>query len=157
VSGNTLDDIEQIKDLKARYFRLLDTKDWNGWRNVFTHDFTGKSDRAVSTLGRDGKTTAPITGPDPWVADVRGFIDSCITVHHGHMPEIKLTSPTTASGIWSMEDIVEWPDGKLLRGYGHYHETYRKVNGEWRIATMHLTRIRLDLSGPWPADGIIGH
>ncbi len=60
------------------------------------------------------------------------------------MPEITLTGPGTASGIWSMEDIVEFPDGTVLQGYGHYHETYRKVDGEWRIATLHLTRLRMD-------------
>ncbi len=31
-------DIEQIKQLKARYFRLMDTKDWVGWRDLFTDD-----------------------------------------------------------------------------------------------------------------------
>ena len=32
-------DIEAIKQLKARYFRLMDTKDWAGFRAVFT-DFS---------------------------------------------------------------------------------------------------------------------
>ena len=32
--------------------------------------------------------------------------------HHGHMPEIELTSPTTAKGIWAMEDRVWWPAGR---------------------------------------------
>ncbi len=31
-------DIEQIKQLKARYFRLMDTKDWAAWRELFTDD-----------------------------------------------------------------------------------------------------------------------
>ena len=50
-------------------------------------------------------------------------------MHHGHMPEITLTSPTTASGIWSMEDMLRYGDGTELHGYGHYHETYEKVDG----------------------------
>ena len=32
------DDIEAIKQLKARYFRTLDQKDWAGYRAVFTDD-----------------------------------------------------------------------------------------------------------------------
>ena len=35
-----LDAIEQIKKLKARYFRCMDTKDWDGFQNVFTADAT---------------------------------------------------------------------------------------------------------------------
>ena len=30
--------IEAIKRLKARYFRCFDTKDWEGWLDVFTDD-----------------------------------------------------------------------------------------------------------------------
>ena len=33
-----VDDIEAIKQLKARYFRTMDTKDWAGMRQVFTDD-----------------------------------------------------------------------------------------------------------------------
>ena len=49
-----------------------------------------------------------------------------VTVHHGHMPEITLTSSTTASGIWALHDEIVWPDGTRMRGDGHYHETYER-------------------------------
>jgi hypothetical protein len=48
-----------------------------------------------------------------------------------------------------MEDILAWSDGKKLQGYGHYHETYRKEAGQWKIATLHLTRLRVDMTGDW--------
>src|ERR1019366_1253533 len=32
--------IEEIKQLKARYFRYVDTKEWELLRTVFTHDCT---------------------------------------------------------------------------------------------------------------------
>jgi len=69
-----------------------------------------------------------------------------ITVHHGHMPEIELTSATTATGVWAMEDMLRWPDGREMHGYGHYHETYEKVGGAWRIKSSKLTRLRTDLT-----------
>jgi hypothetical protein len=31
--------------------------------------------------------------------------------------------------------MLRWPDGRELHGYGHYHETYEKVAGTWRIKT----------------------
>jgi 3-phenylpropionate/cinnamic acid dioxygenase small subunit len=37
-NADQLMDIEQIKQLKARYFRLLDTKQWEAWGQVFTAD-----------------------------------------------------------------------------------------------------------------------
>jgi len=71
-----------------------------------------------------------------------------VTVHHGHMPEIELTSETTAKGIWAMQDLLRWPDGRELCGYGHYHETYVRRGGEWRIQSSKLTRLRTDFSEP---------
>ena len=64
------------------------------------------------------------------------------STHHGHQPEIELTGDDEATGIWAMEDVLVWPaDGYRLRGTGHYWETYRKVDGEWKIASMKLTRL----------------
>ena len=70
-----------------------------------------------------------------------------VTVHQGHMPEIELTSPTTATGIWALNDLIIWPDGSRLQGYGHYHETYEKVDGAWRIKSSKLTRLHMDITG----------
>ena len=58
------------------------------------------------------------------------------------MPEIDLTSDSTASGVWPMEDIV-LTDKFELHGYGHYHETYEKIDGSWRIKTLRLSRLRV--------------
>ena len=134
-------EIEAIKQLKARYFRLMDTKDWDNWGMVFTEDATLQFDRAVSTNGRDGKPIPKVVGRENLVAMLRNSVPKQ-TVHHGHMPEIELLNETEATGIWSMEDIVDYGTS-LIHGYGHYHETYSKTDGQWRIATVHLTRIRL--------------
>jgi hypothetical protein len=69
-----------------------------------------------------------------------------ISVHHGHMPEITLTSWETATGIWAMDDYVQTDDGSIgYRGYGHYHESYRKdsLRG-WLISGFELRRLRVD-------------
>jgi hypothetical protein len=139
------DELEEIRQLKARYCRLLDTKDWQGWRDVFTEDVVSVVDSAVSAGGADGQPGPAWEGVDVFVPSVRAAIDPCVTVHHVHSPEISLTSASTANGIWAMEDSIESPDGWALYGAGHYHETYSKAGGEWRIKSLHLTRTRLKL------------
>jgi hypothetical protein len=62
-----------------------------------------------------------------------------------HAPEIELTSATTARGIWALEDVVRLAPGVNLRGYGHYHETYEKIDGQWLITSSTLTRLREDI------------
>lgn len=130
-----MDDIRAIEQLKARYFRTMDTKDWDGMRRVFT-------DSVVMDTTDSGGSV--ISGVDEFMAMLRETLAGVVTVHHGHTPEIELTSGTTATGIWAMEDTLRWPDGSELHGYGHYHERYEKVGGEWRISASKLTRLRMD-------------
>ncbi len=142
----TLDElaaIEEIKKLKARYCRLMDTKDWDGYGNLYARDATLNCDTGVSTMGGDPKPIAEIRGRTEIQSNISNMLNSAITVHQCHTPEIELTSPTTATGIWAMDDVVEFP-GSTLMGRGHYHETYIVEEGEWRIASLHLTRIRLE-------------
>lgn len=73
------------------------------------------------------------------------------SIHHGHTPEIEIISLTTAAGIWPMQDWIWWPAGetspagdKRLVGWGHYHETYAKIGGDWLISSVTLKRIKID-------------
>ncbi len=136
-----LRDVEAIKCLKARYCRHLDAKDWVSWRALFTDDF-------VSELAVTGGRRR--LGADDFMAYTRGTLGrpSQCTVHHVHAPEISLTSMTTARGVWAMTDVVRLLPAVTLRGYGHYHETYEKLDGQWRITSSRLTRLREDIALP---------
>jgi uncharacterized protein (TIGR02246 family) len=132
-----MDDIEAIKQLKARYFRGMDTKDWDAMRRVFTDD------TVIDTTASGG---AVIAGADAFLDFLRETLADTVTVHHGHMPEIELTSPTSATGIWAMQDFVVWPNGARLVGFGHYQEVYRKTGDQWQIASSTLTRLHMDIT-----------
>ena len=130
-----LEAIEEIRNLKARYYRLMDTKQWDALREVFTIDVR------IDTTEDSGTV---IIGVDEYLPFLVGQIGDVITVHHGHMDEIELVDTDTATGIWAMEDELWWPEGspiRYLHGYGHYHETYRRTPAGWRIAEMRLTRL----------------
>lgn len=129
-------EIETIKRLKARYCRYLDTKDWQSWRSLFADDFLS------DTSAAGGKV---IRGADEFVAFTRKSMRNQATVHQVHAPEIELTSPTTARGVWALEDVVRFGPGVNLRGYGHYTETYEKVDGQWLFSSSTLTRLREDV------------
>jgi uncharacterized protein (TIGR02246 family) len=136
-----VDDIEAIKQLKARYFRTMDTKDWAGMRRLFTDNVV------MDTTASGGGI---VTGADDFMGFLEETLADAVTVHHGHMPEITLTSPTTAAGIWALHDEIVWADGTRMQGDGHYHETYELAEGEWRISSSTLTRLRMDLVVPEP-------
>ena len=126
--------VEQIKQLKARYFRLMDTKQWQDWAQVFTED-------AVLQWGPEESHV--FHGRDAIVNGVRQALREATTCHHGHMPEIEVEAEDRARGIWAMYDYVETPQF-VLNGFGHYHEEYRRRDGAWRIHRLRLTRLRED-------------
>ena len=133
-----LADIEEIKQLKARYFRLMDTKQWAEWREVLSED---------CVLEYLGGPDLRMEGRDAVVEFVSGALDGAVSVHLGHMPEIEITGPTSARGTWAMSDVVEWTGDmrpNSLRGFGHYEDHYVKTNGEWLIRHLRITRLRVD-------------
>ena len=155
---------EAIRNLKAIYCYALDTKDWPRIAALYTDDavFDARGERSVS----DGKAIqdlpslqeAVATG-DPLVpvggqaiaAMIEAACKNWITVHHAHTPIIEITSPVTAEAIWPMSDYID--DGEhSLKGYGHYHERYRKVDDRWLVCYATLTRIWVDGSHPWQND-----
>ena len=123
-----------IAKVKAAYCRLLDTKDWDGWGQLFTED-------AVLDVTGSGGTIEH--GRLAIVASVRGSIETTKTAHQVHFPEIAIDGDT-ATAIWPMQDRLIWEDGRTMTGYGHYHETYVKQDGRWRIAAQQLTRLIME-------------
>jgi hypothetical protein len=136
-------DIEEIKQLKARYFRLYDARCWDEFRALFTDD---------ARVSAEGLETA-YDNADDYVRSAikRNANGAGKSVHHGHMPEIEIKDDGTAVGTWSMFDYVERisADGARVvrQGYGRYDEEYRKEDGSWKISSMRLSRSRLDELG----------
>jgi len=137
--------IEEIKKLKARYFRLMDGKDWPAFAEVFTEDALFDVYGALEE--NPGESGEPIKGRDAIVAYVSSGITPLTSAHQGHMPEIEIMSAQEAVGIWSFEDVLRPPGGvpfALFRGYGHYHERYSCADGVWRIASLKITRLMVE-------------
>ncbi len=133
-----LDAVEEIKKLKARYFRFVDTKQFDAFRDLFLPE---------ARFDGEGAGMGPIADRDAFIAQSIAGLTGCVSVHHGHCPEVELDSETTATGIWAMEDMLQWGAGPVrsLHGMGHYHETYEKRDGRWYIASWQLKRLRVDM------------
>lgn len=147
-----LAEYEALRRLKARYFFLMDTKQWDDWLALFLPEATLSYDLAVSTRGADGRTVRHVGLDDITENVMKANLDKTSSVHQGHTPILELVSEDEATGIWAMEDLVVGPHRPMTHGFGHYHDTYRKVDGSWRIASLHLKRLRLESVQVWPSD-----
>jgi len=130
-------EIEAIKQLKARYFRYVDTFNLEGWLTVFTDDVVCRYEKGVAP--REDLAGRRQEGDHRLLDDEQESGPERPPWPHA---EIEILSDTEATAIWAMEDIVEFTDA-LMHGYGHYHEKYVKVDGEWLIKELHLTRLRV--------------
>ena len=141
-----LEAIEELKQLKARYLRLLDGELWDEFRALFTDDarfsFPGGK---FEDLDADGFVTSVKAG----------YVGAAArSVHHGHTPEIELAGPDEARAIWAMFDwvdrYVEGDDSHRVayQGFGYYHEEYRRSRAGWLISSIRLTRLRVDSVPP---------
>lgn len=143
IETQALADIEAIKVLKAQYFYFLDTKRWDELRALFTDDAT------FDPAGEGAYTFAGLAG---FIAGASAGLADAVSVHHGHMPMIELVDADHATGIWSMTDdvavaVAGSPPRRFI-GKGHYHETYRREQQRWKIASWKLTRLRVDVVAP---------
>ena len=138
-----LADVEAIKQLKARYFRLMDVKNWTEFGDVFSRDaLIGGGDQEIA-------------GRSAIVAHISIMCDGVRSAHQGFLPEIEILGAGQASGIWAMSDYFEVRGTEPLvgfQGYGHYVDRYALEEGTWRISASRLTRIKIiPLAGGLPA------
>src|SRR5262245_25237281 len=115
---DTLLAAEAIKQLKARYFHTLDTKNWAGFQSLFAPDAVmdmREAFNAVDPLSGEPRIygdASLLAGMDTsgWLllgAEVIGtsaadLFASVCTVHHGSMPQITVADADNANGIWWM-------------------------------------------------------
>lgn len=125
--------IREIENVFAARLRIMDTKQWDLYGSVHTEDVVSETFGAA--VDDESARRPAVVGREALRRAIEGVLDGAVSVtsvHHGHTPEIVLTSDTTATGVWAMEDELWWTNGSAeehLHGYGHYHEKYRKVDG----------------------------
>ena len=148
--------IDAIKDTHAKKLRYMDTKQWDMYASLHAEDAYSETwkhalpseNQPIASTGQSGRVVGPqaIAGQLSRVFTHPGPMTS---VHHAHGAEISFLSDTEALGIWAMEDSLWWQNGDVeehLHGYGHYHETFRKVGDQWLFTSRQLIRLRVDMT-----------
>lgn len=130
-----LETIAAIHQVKYRYLRALDTKRWDDFADTLTEDVTADYGKS---MGSDHK----FADRDSLVTFMRTVMPAnLISEHRVNHPEITLTGPDSASGIWYLQDRVIVPEANLmLIGAAFYHDTYRRTADGWKISSTGYQR-----------------
>jgi len=127
-------DLEDIKRVKYRYLRALDTKHWADYADTMTDDVVGDYG---SSLGEEHH----FTDRNSLVEYMRTSLpDSVVTEHRVTHPEITIDGDE-ASGIWYLQDrviVIEFDF--MLIGAAFYHDEYRRTPDGWKISATGYKR-----------------
>jgi hypothetical protein len=147
--------VEEIRQVEARFARYADEKRWADLAGLFTVDGT------FTPQDADGKPLAVMSGRQE-IADSLTALNTgdATSIYMLFTSEIEILSPTTAHGIWAMADLIfrtddppahseatgDVPPFKTMRGWGHCHVDYVKIDGAWYFSKRVQTRTRLEFS-----------
>lgn len=127
-----LADLESIRFLKHRYMRCVDQKHYEELADCFAEDAnTAYEGGMYSYQGREA------------ILDFLRTMDrpTLLTCHRVTQPEIELLSPTTARGIWALEETCHDLESKeSWHAAAFYTDEYVKIDGKWKIKSTGYKR-----------------
>jgi hypothetical protein len=125
-----LEDINAIKELKARYLRACDRKQPDTMRDCFVEK--GARIEAEGFPSFDDR--------EGWVAvftDLAVKNPNIMDMHHGQNPQITLTGPDSASALWDLNFCqVNVKERTIVNMAGEYRDEYVREGGRWLIRTQ---------------------
>lgn len=123
-------DLEEIRLLKHRYFRAIDTKDWSLVESCFVPAATASYPQQ-ECANRDAIIAFLSSSMTP----------DLVTMHHGHHPEITLDGDS-ATGVWYLHDKVFAPAFDFaLEGAAVYTDRYQRTDDGWRMTHTGYERV----------------
>jgi hypothetical protein len=127
-------EIHEIEQLKYRYLRGVDLKDWDTLEDCFIEDATASYGGGVMSY----------SGRSAIMDFLRASLGatSMLTSHKCHHPEIRLIPPDRAEGMWGLDDyVIDQRFGVTIRGAAYYQDSYVKVADGWRISHTGYKRV----------------
>lgn len=116
---------ERLKALKYEYIHALDLSDTDRFVSLFTEDAVFEASSYGTVKGHDG---------------IREFINYRANdnraYHHMATNPWLTVDDDTATGRWYYIVIKVDDNGAAEWGQGSYEDKYRRIEGEWKIASL---------------------
>ncbi|HTT44300.1 MAG TPA: nuclear transport factor 2 family protein [Steroidobacteraceae bacterium] len=135
MTADDLIEMEQIKRVKYRYLRAMDTADHALLATLFTPD--------VSARFVGGSYDVSVEGRAQLLEYLAVSANADVVVNHNcHHPEIDLTAADAAEGLWYLQDwYYNRRDRRIVRGASFYRDRYQKIAGAWLIRHTGYERV----------------
>lgn len=127
-------DIRAIEELKYRYLRALDTKNWDAFADTLTDDIQADYGESLGESHSFADRAA-------LVEFMRSSMGPTIITEHRVMhPEIAVDGDE-ATGTWYLQDrVIAAEFNFMLIGAAFYHDRYRRTADGWKICATGYDR-----------------
>ena len=134
-SVQQLSDLEEIRQLKHKYFRCIDTGNWAEIGSVFADD--------VEIDYRGGGYRLSVKGKADMVEFLASnFNSDVVAMHMGHTPEIEFTGQDSAKAKWYLEDRFINPErNEDTVGTAIYYDQYIRTAEGWKLKFSEYDRV----------------
>lgn len=121
-----LEDLDAIRDLKARYFAACDGKDPAGMRACFVDGEVAIDYGVIGCFDRADALVAVFTQ--------MACHPHMVEMHHGVNPRIEITGADTARGEWGLHyQLINTRESTLTQLGARYEDEYRRTVQGWKI------------------------
>ena len=125
-----LEDINAIRELKARYLRACDRKQPDVMRDCFIEKGAViEAEGFPSFTDREGwvQVFTELSVNNPNIMDT----------HHGQNPQIVLIGPDSASAVWDLQFTqINLKERTVVNLAGEYRDQYLRSGGRWWISSQ---------------------
>lgn len=122
-----IEDIDAIRQLKARYFTCCDRKDPHGMRACFAPGVVRIDYGRIGTFDHRDELVD--------VFERLACHPHIVEQHHGTNPVIAVLDDAHARGTWGLcYQAIDMQARTLTQLGAYYDDTYRKIDGAWMIA-----------------------
>jgi hypothetical protein len=118
-----VDDLEQIRQLKYRYLRTLDTKQWDEFEDCFVADATAD----YAGLVFDDRAALV----DYMRANLGPGI---VTMHQVHHPEITVDGDAGTARWYLHDQVISVEHRFRLEGAAFYEDRYVRTPAGWKVS-----------------------
>lgn len=116
-------DVREISQLKYRYLRTLDSKDWDGFEQCFVPEATGDYNGLVFD------DRAALVG---YMRENLG--EGLVTLHQAHHPEIEVDGDAAVARWYLYDRVIVTALQFMLEGAAFYSDRYVRTPDGWRVA-----------------------
>ncbi|KAL4881186.1 hypothetical protein BJY04DRAFT_61495 [Aspergillus karnatakaensis] len=137
---------ETLRQRKAQYCRAADTHDWSSFASLLHPTITAQFTDPTGAVVTENGVTYSFANRDEFVSFFQKAFETQQTIHIVGPGEFEFTTADDENEVRAVWSVVYHAaslgvqGGWTGTGGGRYHEVWKKIDGEWVIASLRMER-----------------